>query len=61
MVPDPKCDYCRRGFSSLRRHSALKEAREMPILTFDCSSGQADVGDRVVFEGGAPIVGYGCG
>ena len=33
-VPDPKCDYCKRGLG-LYKHSAL--AREIPILTFDFS------------------------
>ena len=36
-VPDPKCDYCKRDLGPLYRYSALKEAREMPILTFDFS------------------------
>ena len=34
-VPDPKCDYCKRALGPLYRHSALKEAREIPILTSD--------------------------
>ena len=33
-VPDPKCDYCKRALGPLYRHSALKESREVPILTF---------------------------
>ena len=36
-VPDPKCDYCKRALGPLYRHSALREAREVPILTFDFS------------------------
>ena len=36
-VPDPKCDYCKRALGPLYRHSALKESREIPILTFDFS------------------------
>ena len=36
-VPDPKCDYCKRALGPLYRHSALKEAREVPVLTFDFS------------------------
>ena len=36
-VPDSKCDYCKRALGPLYRHSALKEAREIPILTFDFS------------------------
>ena len=36
-VPDPECDYCKRALGPLYRHSALKEAREVPILTFDFS------------------------
>ena len=36
-VLDSKCDYCKRALGPLYRHSALKEAREIPILTFDFS------------------------
>ena len=36
-VPDPKCDYCKRALGPLYRHSALRESREVPILTFDFS------------------------
>ena len=36
-VPDSKCDYWKRALGPLYRHSALKEAREIPILTFDFS------------------------
>ena len=36
-VQDSKCDYCKRALGPLYRHSALKEAREIPILTFDFS------------------------
>ena len=39
-VPDPKCDYCKRALGPLYRHSALSEAREVPILTFDFSGPQ---------------------
>ena len=35
-VPDSKCD-CKRALGPLYRLSALKEAREIPILTFDFS------------------------
>ena len=36
-VPDSKRDYRKRALGPLYRHSALKEAREIPILTFDFS------------------------
>ena len=36
-VPDATCDYCKMALGPLYRHSALKEAREIPILTFDFS------------------------
>ena len=36
-VPGPKCDYCKRALGALYRHSALKEAREVLILTFHFS------------------------
>ena len=36
-VPDPKYDYCKLALAPLYRLSALKEAGEIPIWTFDLS------------------------
>ena len=70
-VPDPKCDYCKRALGPLYRHSALRESREIPILTFDFSgphpgaaplysaSSQAIIGHCLVPAGGATDLGDG--